>query len=123
MRMNLIHSILVFRENKYCSHHSASEFNSFYTNFFKKKPVKKKSHVNSASELHFSREQCSIYTVHAIALFSEQCNSMHSKEKAAFCCCVGPMYNKVCISFYQSDANCVLIKTQPQPRSQTGSTS
>jgi hypothetical protein len=42
---------------------------------------------------------------------------MHSKEKAAFCCCVGPMYNKVCISFYQTDANCVLIKTQPQPRS------
>jgi len=37
--------------------------------------------------------------------------------------CVGPMYSKVCISFYQTAANCVLIKTQPQPRSQTGSKS
>ena len=37
--------------------------------------------------------------------------------------CVGPMYSKVCIFFYQTAANCVLIKTQPQPRSQTSSSS
>jgi len=28
VRVNLIHSTLVFREKKYCSHDSASEFNS-----------------------------------------------------------------------------------------------
>jgi hypothetical protein len=37
LRVNLIHSILVFREKKYCSHHSTS-VTSF---FFKKKTVKK----------------------------------------------------------------------------------
>jgi hypothetical protein len=28
VRVNLIHYILVFQEKKYCSHHSANEFNS-----------------------------------------------------------------------------------------------
>jgi hypothetical protein len=56
VRVNLIRSILVFQEKKYCLHENAKLV------FFKKKYTKtihtqkKKVHSNSASELHCARE-------------------------------------------------------------------
>ena len=32
---------------------------------------------------------------------------------------MGPIHSKLCIFYYQTAADCVLIKTQPQPRKQT----
>ena len=56
MRVNLIRSILVFREKKYCLHDNAKLV------FLKKKYTKtihtdeKKKHSNSASKLHCARD-------------------------------------------------------------------
>ena len=90
MRVNLIRSILVFWEKKYCVHDNAKLV------FFKKNIQKlytlikkKRSHSNSASELHCSREQCNslalfTYTVQWIALFActVQVNcTVHAKTK------------------------------------------
>jgi hypothetical protein len=64
VRVNLIRSILVFREKKYCVHDNAKlvflkiNIQKLYT------LKKKKSHSNSASELQCSREQCN-----SLALF------------------------------------------------------
>jgi len=92
--------------------------------------------VNSASELHCSREQynshvnsvqytlfmlfhCSVNSAIACTVRKKQHFAAFSSPAYQTLKCVGPMYSKVCISFYQTAANCVLIKTQP--RSQTGS--
>ena len=136
MWVNLIHSILVFREKKYCSHHSVSEFNSLseQCNLL----------VNSARELHCSlflkwtvQFSCTVHMnivsmciVHAnyTVQWTMQlaCTVREKQEFLAFHYLrfgrknhVEPMNSKSLFFHYQTAANCVLIKTQPQPRSQT----
>jgi len=55
VRVNLIRSILVFREKKYYVHDNA-KLVFLKINIQKLYTKKKKSHSNSASELHCSRE-------------------------------------------------------------------
>jgi len=94
--------------------------------------------VNSASELHCLREQynshvnnvqytlfmllhCSVNSAIACTVRKKQHFAAFSSHAYQTLKRVGSMYSKVCIFFYQTAANYVLIKTQPQPRSQTGS--
>ena len=74
MRVNLILSILVFQERKYCLHDNVKLV------FFKKKNTKtihtikkKKKKPNSASELHCSREQCNLLALFATVQVNLHC--------------------------------------------------
>ena len=84
--MNLILSILVFQERKYCLHDNVKLV------FFKKKNIQKlytlykKKHPNSASKLHCSKYTKTIHT------FKKKKNPNSASEFALFACTVQMNY-------------------------------
>jgi len=91
--------------------------------------------VNNAVNCNVHMNNIFIYTVHANCIVQYSAINMHSKHKATKCCfffsasqtqktCeVRSIHSKLCIFCYQTVADCILIKTQPQPRKQTNSLS
>jgi len=96
VRVNLIRSMLVFQEKKYCLHENAKLV--FFFKYTKTIYTKKKEvHSNRASELHCSREQCNslalftgtmqfTYTVRANSASELHCAREHKFKKTTTSC-------------------------------------